>query len=432
MPEINNTNVHSEEVQEIMGFIPKWIVRWGLSFIFLIFLTIIIGSYFFRFPEVVTAPIVITTQNPPAALVAKSGGQIAKWFVSNGDMVAPDDLIALIRNTADYKDVLAVQASLRKISGDWEVDVFQIELPVNLVLGDIQSSYVSFEKRMIDFKNYLIQDDISVNIDLLKKQIDKKKEYYQILINQEKLQEEDLIICKKIFTRDSILCVKGVEAQAKYDLSMQTLLQKKSACFAFQTSLKNTESTILQLQETNIELQIQCQKEKNLFTTNLHESKQLLENQMTTWIEKYMMRSPINGTVTFTKFWSENQVIKAGERLASIVPEGENEIIGTIQVPSSGFGKIEIGQDVNIKLSGFPFMEYGMLRAKVKSMALVPEEQSYVVAVELNTGMRSSYSEKLKFIQGMDGTADIITKDRRLITRFISPLRAFFDNGVKQ
>ncbi len=77
-------------------------------------------------------------------------------------------------------------------------------------------------------------------------------------------------------------------------------------------------------------------------------------------------------------------------------------------------------------------MEYGILRAKVKSMALVPEEQYYVVAVELNTGMRSSYSEKLKFIQGMDGTADIMTKDRRLITRFISPLRAFFDNGVKQ
>ena len=429
MPEINNTNIHSEEVQEIMGFIPKWIVRWGLSLIFSVFLIIIAGSYFFKFPEVVTAPIVITTQNPPAALVSKFGGQIKKWFVTNGEKVLPGDLIALIKNNAEYKDVQAIQFSLGKLTCNWEEDVFKAELPVNLVLGDIQNSYVAYEKWMIDFKNYLIQDDISVKIDLLEKQINKKKEYYQILISQKKLQEEDLKICKKIFTRDSILYVKGVEAQAKHDLSKQTFLQKESAYLTFQTSLKNTESTILQLQEAKIELEIQCQKEKHTFIANLHESKQILENQINTWIEKYMLRSPINGTVTFTKFWSENQVINAGERLASIVPEGENKIIGTIQVPSSGFGKIRIGQKVNIKLNGFPYMEYGMLRAEVESLSLVPEEQYYIVAVNLDKGMQSSYSEKLKFIQGMDGTADIITKDRRLITRFISPLRAFFDNG---
>lgn len=432
MPQINNTNIHSEEVQEIMGFIPKWIVRWGLGFIFSIFFIIIVGSFFFRFPEVVTAPIVITTQNPPAALVSKSGGQIAQWFVANGDKVVPNDLIALVKNTADYADVLATQALLKKMTGNWEEDVFQLKIEANMNLGEIQNTYVSFEKQMIDFKNYLVQDHISIKMNLLKKQIAKKREYHRVLINQNAIQEEDLNICRKIFTRDSILYMKGVEPQAKYDLSKQILLQKKSAFLAFQNSVKNTESTILQLQETNVELQIQYQKEKNLFAADLHKERQLLENQLISWMEKYVLQSPIDGTVTFTRFWSENQVIKAGERLVSIVPEGESEIIGTVQVPSSGFGKIEIGQDVNIKLSGFPCMEYGMLRAKVKSVSLVPEEQSYVVIVELNTGMRSSYSEKLKFIQGMDGTADIITKDRRLITRFISPLRAFFDNGVKQ
>lgn len=430
MPEINNTNIHSEEVQEIMGYIPKWIVRWGLSLVFFVFVIIITGSYFFKFPEVVSAPIVITTQNPPAALVSKSGGQIAKWFVANEAKVLPGDLIALIKNNAEYKDVLAIQSLLQKLTGNWEEDVFQAELSVNLVLGDIQNPYVVFEKRMIDFKNYLIQDNIAVKTELLKKQIDKKKEYYQVLVHQKAIQEEDLKICRRIFKRDSILWAKGVETEAKYDLSKQTFLQKRSTYLTFQTSLKNTESTILQLQESKIELQIQFQKETHTFIANLHESKQILENQINTWIEKYMLRSPINGTVAFTKFWSENQVINAGERLASIVPEGESKIIGTIQVPSSGFGKIRTGQKVNIKLNGFPYMEYGMLRAEVESVSLVPEEQSYIVAVNLNKGMQSSYREQLKFIQGMDGTADIITKDRRLISRFISPLRAFFDNGL--
>ena len=49
------------------------------------------------------------------------------------------------------------------------------------------------------------------------------------------------------------------------------------------------------------------------------------------------------------------------------------------------------------------------------------------VEINLNDGMVSSYSEQLKMVQEMDGTAEIITKQMRMIYRFINPLRMIFE-----
>ena len=75
-------------------------------------------------------------------------------------------------------------------------------------------------------------------------------------------------------------------------------------------------------------------------------------------------------------------------------------------------------------------MEYGMLKGVIRSISLVPDSRGYIAEIELSNGMSSSYHrENLKFIQQLDGTAEIITKEMRLITRLINPLRAFLDNG---
>lgn len=82
MPEISRTEeIRSEEIQELMGFIPKGIVRWGLTMIFMILSGIIIGSFFFKSPEIILAPMVLTTENPPVVLLSKSTGKIELLFV---------------------------------------------------------------------------------------------------------------------------------------------------------------------------------------------------------------------------------------------------------------------------------------------------------------------------------------------------------------
>jgi multidrug resistance efflux pump len=161
----------------------------------------------------------------------------------------------------------------------------------------------------------------------------------------------------------------------------------------------------------------------------VEEGLQQLRAAIDSWKEQYVIVSPIEGRITNTIFWSENQVIKAGDRFATVVPVDESRIIAKAKVPPRGFGKVEVGQKVNIKLSGFPFMEFGTLRGKVSAISLVPEEQGYVADIELTGGMTTTYREQLRFIQEMDGVADIITKDTRAIYRVIQPLRYFVESN---
>lgn len=58
MPE-REENHYCEPVQEIMGRLPSWTVRWGPTILAGILCLILVGSYFIRWPEVVPTSIFI-------------------------------------------------------------------------------------------------------------------------------------------------------------------------------------------------------------------------------------------------------------------------------------------------------------------------------------------------------------------------------------
>jgi hypothetical protein len=118
--------------------------------------------------------------------------------------------------------------------------------------------------------------------------------------------------------------------------------------------------------------------------------------------------------------------------LATIIPEGEVSVIGRMKVPTTGFGKVAEGQRVNVRLNGWPYMEYGVLKGVVRSISAVPEQKNgvpaYVVELQFPDGMTTSYRKELPLIQKMDGEGEIVTKDKRLIERFIYPVMSLFKN----
>ena len=101
-------------------------------------------------------------------------------------------------------------------------------------------------------------------------------------------------------------------------------------------------------------------------------------------------------------------------------------MIGRMEVPSAGFGKVETGQTVNVKLNGFPYMEYGVLKGTIRSISSVP------ASVQTATGTTIAYTVEVVFPEGMrtqmDGTGEIITEDMRLIEQVIHPIVSLFKN----
>jgi len=431
MSEKANFPAHSEEVQDIMSSIPNGVIRWGLTVIFTLFIILVIGSYCFKSPEIIRAPMLLTTKNPPVSLISKSTGKIDQLFVTDGQNIPEKGKVALINNPTDFGHYLILKKELAECFriSDWDTQVFAFDLSEHLTLGDLQGSYGPFLKSRNNFRHYLTQNFLPQKIGLIDKQIVKQQEYYQTLMRQIDILRNDLSLSEKSFKRDSLLYLKRTVSESEYEKSRQLFLAKKSTFVGYEAVLRETESAILQLQSTRVELQMQHEKELSEFRLALDESKQNLENEIHQWEEKYLVASPVKGKLTFTSIWSVNQEVKTGELIATVIPTEKSAIIAKAVIPPSGFGKVEVGQRVNIKLSGFPYMEFGMLKGYIRTISLVPDSRGYIAEIELSDGMTSSYRENLKFIQQMDGTAEIITKEMRLITRLINPLKALFDNG---
>ena len=432
MPELNKQELRSPELQEVMSGIPGSFLKWGIFTFFGIILILLIGSYSIKNPEIITVPVVITTQNPPVTLVAKSGGEIKELFIREGSIVSAGENIALISNTCAYEDYQALIQTTGEYADktNW-IEAVKIHLPpMDIPLGEMQSGYSQFQKGWKQMRDYLEQGYIPAKLSLLEIQLIKKTEYNKELIKQEKFLIEDLALAKNSFDRDSILFNKdSYSLSAKeFNKSRQVYIQKLYSFSVFNASLRNNESDFIRMKETKLDLQVQYDKELKQYLLNLEESLQLLRSLISQWEKKYLIQSPVAGSVTLTRFRNENQVINPGEILATVIPSKPVSIIVRAVIPISGFGKIEIGQNVNIKLSGFPYMQFGVLKGKVYSVSQVPGEGGFSADIELTEGMTSTYREKIRFIHEMDGTADIITKDARLINKFISPVRSAISN----
>lgn len=417
---------YSEEAQDILGKLPSWIIRWGMTLIFFIFLGIILGCCFIKYPQVVTAPVSLTTINPPSDLIAKTTGRIDTMFFKEGENVKENDVVAIIYNTADYGDICLVDYILSNI------DSLHTNLNDDYKLGELQNGLSELRGYCSDFTHYLTVQDIPRRQTILSAQIDKQKQYYNKLQRQQNLMLQDLALERNKYQRDSGLYAKKVYSTVEFEQASQAYLQKRNSLEGFEASMTSTEASILQMQGQLAELEMQYNNETSTYRRQISESRSRLQAQIKQWRENYLLTSPICGRLTLTKYWSENQNVVTGDKIATVIPNDSMQVVGIMTIPSVGFGKVTVGQIVNVRLNGYPYQEYGVLKGVISRLSLVPtggEQSGYIAEITFPNGLNSTYKTKLSLIQQMDGTGDIITKDQRLIERFIQPIRAIFDRA---
>jgi hypothetical protein len=104
-----------------------------------------------------------------------------------------------------------------------------------------------------------------------------------------------------------------------------------------------------------------------------------------------------------------------------------------VLIPSAGAGKVTPGQEVIIKLDDFPYLEFGSVNGKVKSISmltnptdeLTPQQKinTYQVIVELPEQLKTNYGTSLSFKHDIKGMAQILVKKRKLIERLFDNLK---------
>jgi multidrug resistance efflux pump len=423
--------LRSEEVQEVMSRIPPWILRRGITLLFVIVLLLLAGSWFFKYPDVIQAAITVTSLEPPASVIARSTGKIDEIYVRNDQKVLAGEALAVIQNPANTADMLSLLKSMEgwKASG-YDLDKTPALFPSQSVsLGTIQTVYAAFLNSLNDYRNYIELEYYPQKISSQKEQVAAQKEYYSRVMEQAPVVREQYHTSNSIFNRDSVLFVKKVISGNEYELSKNNFLQSKQAYLSFNASLKQSELMLMQEEESLLDLQQQASELESKYQLSLHNATEALNAQIRAWEHDYLMISPIAGIINQMGIWSNNQNVTAGETVFTVVPSGQDMPRGKAMLPIQGAGKVSAGQRVNVRINNFPDQEFGYLVGEVASISSVPTEEGfYVVEVDFPGGMKTNYDRLLPISRQMLGTADIITEDLRLIERFFMPVKKMLKN----
>lgn len=428
MAEDTTFELRSEEVQDILTKVPHWMIRWGTVLIFAIIFMLFFVSWFIKYPDVVNTQIIITTNIPPEKVVSKSSGRIEAILVKDKSIVSKNSTLAIIENTASYKDVFL----LKKIVDQYNINdpkkAFPFALLKNTQLGEIESAFAVFQK---DYQAEQLNQKLQPFEVETKAQISEKvqiKERLDILQQQKVINESELQLQKNEIARFETLFNKGIISAQEMEAKKLSYLQAQKSYRGLLSSISQLKSSLIDNSKLSQNSQISGTKEEVTLGRNMAQSFYQLKKVIKDWELAYTLKSSVSGVVTFLQVWTENQTINVGDNVFSIIPNTKNGFVGKVKAPALNSGKIKVGQTVNIRLANFPDREFGVLKGKIKNISLVPDKDgNLLLDVELPNGLMSSYKKKILFQQEMKGSAEIVTEDLRLIERILYQFKSIFE-----
>jgi len=420
---LDNIELRSESVQDILTQPPHWMIRWGNTIILIILMLVLAMSYMIRYPEFIPAPIVVTSQNPPEKLEARTNSKIEKIFIKDHQEVKKNDVLMVMQSTANYKDVLELKQLIDSIAPN-ALSSFPIHQTSHFKLGELQGDYNGFAKAFQDEELFTrLQPYAPENI-AANQSISEYRLRIATLKQQKSLEAAKSDLTKKNYQRSQELFNQGVIAAMELENEKIKYLQAQQNLENITISLSQMEEGISNLNKTKSGTAINTEKDKINYSSQTLQLFEQLRKSLKQWEQNYLIISSTDGVASFQQFFGENQFVKPGDAILSILPKNKDKLVGRMSVPATNSGKIIPGEKVLIKLDNYRFQEYGIVEGKVQNISLSPDDKgNYYVDVTLPKGLRTSYNKTLVFDKELKGNAEIVTQDLRLIERFFYQIR---------
>ena len=409
----------------MLGKVPGWITRNGIILFLFLLALLLFGSWIFKYPDTKKARIVVTSVNPPADMKARATGKIVRLFVNNNDAVQRGDVLVMLENPADYDDVAQLKSSLTFLDSI-PIDEITEDLPElnNAKLGTIQSDYSIFLKEYRNYMEFLRIDYHQRKIQTARSELETQRLYTRSLSQRVSIQQQAFDMASRQFDRDFTLFEQGVISDSDLEESRSNMLAEQDKSQVILSQMAENNISIARTENQIVDLELKQQEENSGMISTLEESYNNLKASISSWEQNFLLVATVSGSVTFTKFWSENQNVKAGEKVLTIIPAEKGSTLGKISLPQQGAGKVKNGDQVNIQFDNYPHLEFGMVKGYVSDISEVPEEGFYTVEVEFPSGLRTYYGYDIHFSQNMQGNAEIFTDKKRMLVRVLEPIRS--------
>ena len=428
---IEQLEERSELVQEVMARKPIWIIRYGTALFFVVIFALLFMSWVVKFPDVVSAPTYITSTSPPVKLVARMSGNLHLITPMNTQLIDGQS-IAYLESSVDYKQAIYLFDSINNMTSSTLLETSNSVAFFRKFnkLGSYQALANQFTSSIETYFFEIENTPYAQEIAAIERQIAKNETLLLQKSVQKKLLKEEFELVKKDHNRNTTLLEESVISERDFDESKKILIRSKNAIENSQAEVITIQVGIASLNRNIVQIQAQADKNNIAYRQDVIQSHNELVNQLDKWKQEYVFTSPINGKLQVHEQLEENQFVRSGDHLFSILPPDETTYKAIIQIPSFNSGKIKIGQQVNILLSEYPYEEFGMVEARVQKISNMQKGNYYLIEASIAGAiLKSNFEKELDYRPEMQGTAEIITEDLRLIERFFYQIRSAFVNN---
>lgn len=417
LPELVNSNV-----DEVLNKPPTWLVHWGTTVFFLAFVMLIAITWFVEYPDLVGAPLKVVSNNLPKNIISKTDGNLIKLFVKEGQQVQKGEILAYLESTASHDEVLELENTVNHLvdlAQENKLNAIQnAKIPQYFSLGELQKPFQVFQQAMMSSNAASPNGVFNKKKATIGNEIGSLRRLQENAKSQLQLQEQDLKIALEESQSQQRLSEKGFVSKLEAKNAMSKYLSKKQAYEQANGNLENNTISQTQKQQEIFEI------EKNVMDQKiaLIQSINTLKSDIEAWKQRYIAVASISGKVNFLSNLQENQVIKAGQELLYILPQGSG-YYGEMMVGQYNFGKIKKGQEVIVKFQSYPFQEFGTVRGQISYISDVAKDSLYLVKVYFPNALKTSSKKDLPFKNGMTGSGEIVTENLKLMEKFFYDIR---------
>jgi hemolysin D len=368
---------------------------------------------------------------------AEDKGVVSRIYVKNGTPVKEGDLLIELDTIMTEADVSRLtkeqdyyRLTLHRLTVESEAASFDLAGLEGYDPLEVERQIRLYESQKEEYENRLQVAEKSADQakeNAKQAQIQKDKLAIQVKMARER-EEKTRMIAEK----GGISKFTWQEYLEKYLSLEQDLSAQDSEILRCKQALAQARAELKRIVDEHVkELSSQILETSRSLSLTEEELKKAKEKHRLTQI-----RSPIDGTVQQLEVHTTGAIVTPAQPLMQVVPEG-GKLQFEVWALNRDIGFIYDNQAAEIKVETFNFQKYGTLEAVVDTVAteaLEDKQQGLVYRVLLSSEKDYFMVEdkRISLIPGMTVTAEIKTKQKRVIEYFLDPFKSYMSEGLRE
>ncbi len=442
--------IHGDEREKETEFLPAILevtetppsptgrlVMWSILVLIVVAL---VWSFVGHINEVAVAAGKVIPSGQIKTVQVKNKGIVKEINVEEGQVVQEGDVLVVLDPTttsADYdslkKRAAYYKLDIQRLTAELTQQPFTPEEDPDLDAHDLAAEMALYQSRTSDYRTQRQSRQEVIDQRIAKMQATQAsyEKYAEVLaIAQEKearlleLREQNAISEFQLLEQQRETIEYAKNAQSELD----SLNSIRAEIAEAQQNLANVDASYHKDIMTAL---VEAKKEYYSVTEAIKKADE--DSRMAT------IYAPISGRVYNLNIHTLGGIVTDAQPLMQIVPE-DAKLEFEVYADNKDIGFIKVGQEAEVKVETFNFQKFGMYKAEVQEISAdavnepndIARDKKFKLLLDPTSNDINVYGQPAKLEVGMNVSAEIKIKEKRIIDFFLDPFRRYTSEALRE